>query len=250
MKSVPAVLWIPQLSPVLCCTVINDQPQLRSELAPHARADSETSDGQERCLCLISHCWWTGRSQSDLVEPGSKKTEDKPVSIWILIQSLKSFESTERRGSVEMTRGGGSLLPLCNVWPWNSRRVTLCYSSGAVLLINTAASMVLLLFPSPHAARYRPSPPPLCCYGNTHTEQSGRPMLRARCRGCCSDCRCISQHPPAWPGRWWGCRRWGCALGASDHCKKTQTLCYTVLLKHTNRTGQTSFFLLSYIKEP
>lgn len=107
MKSVPAVLWIPQFSPVLCSTVINDQLQLGSKWAQHARADNETWDGQERCLSPISHCWWTGRSQSDLVEPGLKKTRKNGVrgrsGLHLCAQGKGC---TNRRGSVKMTRGG------------------------------------------------------------------------------------------------------------------------------------------------
>lgn len=130
------------------------------------------------------------------------------------------------------------------------KKVTLCSSVRAALPDTTAASntgslhtaaAVLLLaqlaLPAP--------PPPLCCHGNTHTEQSGRPMPRARYRGCCSDCRCISRHPPAWPGRWWGCRRWGCALGASDHYKETQTF-----LSHTEAGQARHLFLFFYFFLP
>lgn len=87
--------------------------------------------------------------------------------------------------------------------------------------------MLLLLLPSPHTARSAPPPPPTGCHGNTHTEQSGTLKPTARSQGCCSDCRCTSRHPRAWPGIWWGCRRWGCGLGASGHCERT-----THVLKH------------------
>lgn len=133
------------------------------------------------------------------------------------------------------------------------KKVTFHYSVRAALRSSTAASILLLLFSSNNCCNVSPSPPPpLCCHGNTHTEQSGRPMPRARYQGCCSDCRCISRHPPAWPGRWWGCRRWECALSVSDHCKRRQMFCHT--FKQTNMSGRPSTFFffswVSYIKVP
>lgn len=223
MKSVPAVLWIPQLplSPSLsyCSTVINDQQQLGSKLAEYTGAGDKTSDDQKCRFSLIRPCWWKGRSpfylaggprfQKRLVK---MEPEDEPVSIFVqrneagvaiddnsIIKTLWEYENGQR-GWVKMTRGE-SLLRLCNVWPWNSRRL---------LCITVAEQRCQIIQQPPYCcccslllAQLTPAPPPpLCCQGNTHTEQSGRPMLRARCRGCCSDCRCISQHPPAWPGRW------------------------------------------------
>lgn len=77
-------------------------------------------------------------------------------------------------------------------------KVTFRYGVGAVLPNSTAASVLPLPFSSHSCWCCLPAPPPpLCCHGNTHTEQSGRLTPRARCRGCCSDCRCTSQRPQA-----------------------------------------------------
>lgn len=114
-------------------------------------------------------------------------------------------------------------LTICHVWPWNSRRllcITVVKQRWQIIqqppycCCHSLLLLTELAVPSP-----RPSPPPLCCHGNTHTEQSGRPTPRARYRGCCSDCRCISQHPPAWLGQWWGNRRWEYWLCALGHCE-------------------------------
>ncbi len=178
MKSVPAVLWIPQLSLSYCSAVINGQQRLGSKLAQYTRADDDTSDDQEWRFSLIGQSWWTGRSPFHFGGARFKRDQEK----WSLRTSPSpslctgmrlgseeiitvSLKSTQNMKMVKEAQSKRTALPLCHVWPWNSRRL-LCITAAEqrcqiiqqppnTSSLHTAAAALLtqLTVPSP-----RPSP--------------------------------------------------------------------------------------------
>lgn len=115
-----------------------------------------------------------GRFKREKMEP-----EDQPVSIFVhrneagvgidnnsIIRILWECKNGQR-GWVKNDKGragGGCLLPLHNVWPWNSRRLLCVTAVGAALPNNTAASTTSSLHTTaavPFLALPHSSPPPL-----------------------------------------------------------------------------------------
>lgn len=181
-----------------------------------------------------------GQQSRKKTQGEGKKMASKKEPVQLKARGVRGNSIT----SMEM-----ALLLFFDTWPSNLRGILLfSVMEKPKTQASILPTLLLLLFPSPHTARSATSPPllpPIGYHSNTHTEQLGTLKLMARYQGCCLDCRCTSQHPPAWPGIWWGCRRWGCALGASGHCKKTHMFSNTV-----GHSIHLSPFVLHCIKEP